>query len=404
MRTCFAAACGRLHAHPVADLARARHQDRAGHQPGRHRGLAGAGQDGAADRGRLRLPRRRHPGSRRQGGPRQHGRRPARRRRGRARRQDVPRTAGGEGDPARLQHQSRQFPWLAAHADGASRRGVRALAAFAHRPAIRGRRSRAHTRPGDRAAHPRDHESQRDRRQALVVHGFPHAPLRPPGERHARNRAAHRQRRSQGLRGSRSRARQSEGRGGGRHRCGERRRVPRQRVRRAPGESRSCAGRRRAAGRARAPHRGRPRCPAGCGDVRRSRDSAQGSGFHGRLYRQPHSRRRLVLLAPLSRGARKTRARLLGAQLAGLARSCGDADGRDRHARRARGRNDRSSSSRRFAGSPKAVRPRTSCNGRSPISRARTRSASTLPPRSPASWCRSSSTTWASTTSTAAPP
>ena len=62
----------------------------------------------------------------------------------------------------------------------------------------------------------------------------------------------------------------------------------------------------------RTPHRGQARRAAGRGDFRRPRHCAQGPGFHGRLYRQSHPRRRRFLLAALPRSAGKARARLLG--------------------------------------------------------------------------------------------
>jgi hypothetical protein len=100
---------------------------------------------------------------------------------------------------------------------------------------------------------------------------------------------------------------QSESRRRRRHRRRETQAAARPRVRRAAGEAGADADR------AVAPQGLGRRIvvkldvPQAVVDVRRPRHRPQGSRFHDRLYRQPHSRRRLVFLAALSGGARKAR-------------------------------------------------------------------------------------------------
>ena len=84
---------------------------------------------------------------------------------------------------------------------------------------------------------------------------------------------------------------------------------------------------------------GRPQRPAGGGDVRRPGHRPQRSRLHGGLYRQPHPRRRLVLVAPLSRGARGARPRLRRQHRPDLVRARRGADRRHRDARRRHRRN-----------------------------------------------------------------
>ena len=72
------------------------------------------------------------------------------------------------------------------------------------------------------------------------------------------------------------------------------------------------------------PAHGHPaRCSAGrCCASAAPGSGTQRSGFHGRLYRQSYPRRRLVLLAALSGGAREARARLRRVRQPDLAQSC----------------------------------------------------------------------------------
>ena len=184
---------------------------------------------------------------------------------------------------------------------------------------LRRRRGGAHTRQGDRAAYARDHEPQRHQQQALVVDRIPIASLRPPRQRHARNSAADRRRRPEGLHAARPRPRQAQDRRGRRYRRGRHRRPARPRVRTARSDGAAHAGDRCEARGPRQAHRDRSRRAAGSGDVRRSRDRPQGSRLHGGLYRQSHPRRRLVLVAPLPRGAREARSCLFGPQPARMA-------------------------------------------------------------------------------------
>ena len=96
-----------------------------------------------------------------------------------------------------------------------------------------------------------------------------------------------------------------------RHRRRDRRPACRSDLREAAGQGAAQAGPRydQDSGTGR-PDRGRSERAAGGGDVRRPGHCPQRSRLHGGLHRQPHPRRRLVLVAPLSRGARDARPRL----------------------------------------------------------------------------------------------
>ena len=130
----------------------------------------------------------------------------------------------------------------------------------------------------------------------------------------------------------------------------------------------------------------------------------QRSRLHGRLYRQPHPRRRLVLLAALSRGAREARPGLRHLRQPGLAQSRRAAARRHRDPRRRHRPDHRDHRAGDSPAGARKDRPRRSSSRRRPISRARSRSASTPRTGSRASSCRCSSTISASTTSSAAPP
>ncbi len=96
----------------------------------------------------------------------------------------------------------------------------------------------------------------------------------------------------------------------------------------------------------------------------------QRSRLHGGLYRQSHPRRRLVLLAALSRGAREARPRLWRLRQPGLAQSHrAAARAAPRRAPTPPGRPSRSSSAR-SAASPRRDRPRRNSPRPRPISRA----------------------------------
>ena len=86
--------------------------------------------------------------------------------------------------------------------------------------------------------------------------------------------------------------------------------------------------------RARPPHRHQSRRAAGGGDLRRPGHRAQRSRFHGRLYRQPHPRRRQLHLAALPGGAREARAGLRRLRQSGLVPPRRGGDRRHRHPRR----------------------------------------------------------------------
>ena len=139
-------------------------------------------------------------------------------------------------------------------------------------------------------------------------------------------------------------------------------------------------------------HRRQARRAAGRGDVRRPRHRAQRSGFHGRLHRQPHSRRRLVFLAALSGGAREARPCLFGLRQPGLAQSCRLVPRRHRHACRPRRGNARYHPK----GNPPPGRERTdggrTRQGQGLSQRLVRRSISIRRARSPGSWCSCSST------------
>ena len=68
--------------------------------------------------------------------------------------------------------------------------------------------------------------------------------------------------------------------------------------------------------------------------VRRPRREAQRSEFHGGLCRQPHPRRRRIVLAALSRSAREARAGLFGVRSAALDGAFGGVHRQHRHPRR----------------------------------------------------------------------
>ena len=119
-----------------------------------------------------------------------------------------------------------------------------------------------------------------------------------------------------------------------RHRRRHRRAAARQHVRRTAGQGRPHAGgERRAAGHG-PPHRRRARRAAGRDHLRRTRHRPQRSGLHGRLYRQPHPRRRLVLVAALWRSAREARPGLWRVHQPGVARAFRAPARRHRHPRR----------------------------------------------------------------------
>src|SRR5262249_37377626 len=131
---------------------RASDDPRAGGEPARHRGLAGARPHAAAHRRRFRLSRQRRAGPRGQARRRQYGDEPARRGRRPVRRQRVPRPARTQGDRDELPHRTRLFARRDAHAQGQPRRGVRLSAARAERAALRLRGGGARARGGHVAA------------------------------------------------------------------------------------------------------------------------------------------------------------------------------------------------------------------------------------------------------------
>ena len=194
-------------------------------------------------------------------------------------------------------------------------------------------------------------------------------------------------------------ARQPQDRRGWRHRCRNPQDHARPRVRRAAGEGGVDAGRQRRAAGPRPPHRRQPRRAAGGDRVRRRRHRPQGSRFHGRLYRQPHSRRRRFFLAALSRGAREARARLRRFRQPVVVRPHRAVSRLDRDARGSQRRNPRSDPEgnppprrRRPDRAKSSPRPR-------PISTLRSRSISTPRARSLRCWCSCSATISASITS-----
>ena len=166
-----------------------------------------------------------------------------------------------------------------------------------------------------------DDEPDRYRQPALVGDGVRRPSLRPAGERHAGIGADHHHRRSARpirigcWRATISRSPSSATSTRKRQRpcstaCSVRCRRSRSWRRSRPSSPQGSA-----------PHRRQSRRAAGGGRFRRPRHRAQGSGFHGRLYRQPHSRRRLVFLAALSGSAREARPGLFGLRQPVVARS-----------------------------------------------------------------------------------
>ena len=364
--------------------------------------------DGAADRARLRLPRRRRPGSGRTS--------PA----SPTWRSSLLDEGAGDLDAKAFherlerkaielsfQRRPRLRPRLAAHAQGEPRRGLRLSAARAHRAALRRRRGRAHPRADHVAAAARRPRTRTTSRAATGGQtAFPGPSLWAAGQRHARIGAAHHRRRpARPMRSACSRATTSRSRVVGDIDADDRRPARRPHVRLAAGQGRARAGRADVA-------------PQGLGrrivvdlDVPQSvvtfggaGIAAQRSRFHGRLHRQPHPRRRLVLLAALPRGAREARPRLRRLRQPGLAQSrracCSAAP---RRAPTRTGETHRRDRARNPAGWPRKGRPRRSSARPRPTSRAPSRSASTPRPRSPPSSCRCSSTISASTISSAAP-
>ena len=384
------------------------HEDRARRQPGRHRGLAGARHrrcrwSRSTSRSTAAPPRIRptRPGVANMIGS------PARRRRRRARRQGLPGAAGAQGDRARL---PRRRATTSAARCARSRENrdeafeLLRLALTAPRfdaEAVERMRAQMHG-----AAAARDHQPERHRQ--------PHAGGRRPfptiptaGRSTARSKSLPRITRRRPARpmcAACSRATTLKIAIVGDIDAADRRRADRPRVRRAAGQGRAHAGRRRRAAGA------RPRASSSTLDVPQAvvtfggpGIAPQRSGFHGRLYRQPHPRRRLVLLAALSRGAREARPRLwrLAPAWSGSSMPPCCIGGTATRADRAGETHRRSSSRSPPAGRRRPDRGRTR-QGQVLSQGLLSRSASTPRPRSPASSCRSSSTISASTTSSAA--
>ena len=119
-------------------------------------------------------------------------------------------------------------------------------------------------------------------------------------------------RRSEGLCPPRAGQGYAEDRRGRRCRSGHARRAARQDLRRTAGQGQPDAGPRRRSRQAAAARLHSARRAADRGDLRRSRLQAPRSEFHGRLCRQPHSRRRRAVVAALSRSPREARSGLFG--------------------------------------------------------------------------------------------
>ena len=111
--------------------------------------------------------------------------------------------------------------------------------------ALRRRIGRAGARPGAGFVAARQHQSQHSRQQPLVGDRLPRPSLWPRKQGHAGNRAAHHRRRHARLCAPRLRARRTDDLDRRRHRCQDRRRADRSRLRRPAGQERSQAGRRR---------------------------------------------------------------------------------------------------------------------------------------------------------------
>ena len=194
-------------------------QDRAGGQPGRHRGLAGARAVGSADRDGILVQGRRQPGSGRQARRRLHDgglrltKAPAistpRRSRQRSERNAVEMSFRASRDEFRGSLQGSEQP---------QGRRLRSAAACADRAAFRSGAGRAHSRADADRAEARDHEPERNRLAAVVAHRLPESSLRPADQRHAGIGADHHARRSHRLCRPGAGARQSEGRRGRRYR------------------------------------------------------------------------------------------------------------------------------------------------------------------------------------------
>ena len=96
-----------------------------------------------------------------------------------------------------------------------------------------------------------------------------------------------------------------------------------------------------------------------------ARHRAQRPGLHAGLRGQPRARRRLVLVAALSRGARGARPRLFGVQHPDPARSHGAVHDRHRHPRRPHRSDARSARNPKSAPRRRTARPRRSSPRRS---------------------------------------
>ena len=191
------------------------------------------------------------------------------------------------------------FPRLAAHAQGQQGRSLRPAADGADLAAFRQRRCRAHSRAGDFRPAPRHHQPDLARQPQVPGNRLWRPPLWPARQRHAGKRAENRGRRPEGLCPPRAGQGYAEDRRGRRCRPRHARQAARQDLRRLAGQGQPDAGPRRRGRQAAAARVHSARRAADRGDVRRPRHSAPRSEFHGRLCRQPHSRRRRPVVAAL---------------------------------------------------------------------------------------------------------
>ena len=205
-----------------------------------------------------------------------------------------------------------QFPRLAAHAQGQQGRSLRPAADGADLAAFRQRRRRAHSRPGHLRPAARHLQSDRAGQPQIPGNRLRRPPLWPAGQRHAGKRSEDRRRRPEGLCPPRAGQGYAADRGGRRCRRRHARQIARPDLRRIAGQGQPDAGRRRRSRQAAAARLHSARRAADRGDVRRPRHQAPRSEFHGRLCREPHSRRRRAVVAALPRSPREARPRLFG--------------------------------------------------------------------------------------------